>query len=177
MIKELQLRISLKEETIPEILLKKSAEWLSISRNDISGIKVLRKSIDARKPKIIVNYKMSSGKKYYDLKDFLKKHKTIPEKKFTHTALGQPPDSYPGSYCIEDEELSLFHNLYNKYVLDGFLQNPNKTNQLQVKVINTYWPKIELGPWQYVPSRFQVEILANSQHHLRTCNFMENHKA
>ena len=61
---------------------------------------------------------MSSGKKYYDLKDFLKKHKTIPEKKFTHTALGQPPDSYPGSYCIEDEELSLFHNLYNKYVFE-----------------------------------------------------------
>ena len=61
---------------------------------------------------------MSSGKKYYDLKDFLKKHKTIPEKKFTHTALGQPPDSYPGSYCIEDDELSLFHNLYNKFVFE-----------------------------------------------------------
>ena len=62
---------------------------------------------------------MPDQKKYHSLKDFLRKHKTIPEKNFTHTALGQPPNSYPGSYCIEDDELSLFHNLYNKYVFEG----------------------------------------------------------
>ena len=62
---------------------------------------------------------MPDQKKYHSLKDFLRKHKTIPEKTFTHTALGHPPNSYPGSYCIEDEELSLFHNLYNKDVFDG----------------------------------------------------------
>ena len=61
-----------------------------------------------------------SQEKYTDLKDFLRKHKTIPENKFTHTSLGQPPDSYPGSYCINDEDLSLFYNLYNK---DTFLEN------------------------------------------------------
>ena len=61
---------------------------------------------------------MSEQKKYSDLKEFLQKHKTIPEKPFTHTALGQPPHSYPGSYCIDDEELSLFYNLYNKYVFE-----------------------------------------------------------
>ena len=61
---------------------------------------------------------MSGKKKYSDLIDFLKKNKTIPEKTFTHTALGQPPNSYPGSYCIEDEDLSLFYNLYNKYVFE-----------------------------------------------------------
>ncbi|MFD2822132.1 NAD(P)/FAD-dependent oxidoreductase [Lacinutrix iliipiscaria] len=59
MIKDLQLRISLKEEEIPNILLKKAASWLSIPVDDISGIKVLRKSIDARKPKIIFNYKIA----------------------------------------------------------------------------------------------------------------------
>ena len=61
---------------------------------------------------------MSEKKKYTDLIDFLKKNKTIPEKLFTHTALGQPPNSYPGSYCIDDNNLSLFHNLYNKYVFE-----------------------------------------------------------
>lgn len=61
---------------------------------------------------------MSTQEKYTGLKDFLRKHKTIPEKSFTHTALGHPPHSYPGSYCIEDKELSLFHNLYNKAVFE-----------------------------------------------------------
>jgi len=59
MVKNIQLRISLKEERIQDILLKKSAEFLGISRTDISGIKILRKSIDARKPKIMFNYKVS----------------------------------------------------------------------------------------------------------------------
>ena len=58
-------------------------------------------------------------KKYHSLKDFLRKHKTIPEKIFTHTALGQPPNSFPGSYSIDDDELSLFHNFYNKDVFEG----------------------------------------------------------
>ena len=61
---------------------------------------------------------MSVQKKYTDLKEFLRCHKTIPEKQFTHTALGQPPHSYPGSYSIDDEELSLFYNLYNKWVFE-----------------------------------------------------------
>ena len=61
---------------------------------------------------------MSANKKYTDLKDFLRKHKTIPEKEFTHTSLGNIPHSYPGSYCIEDDELNLFYNLYNKHVFE-----------------------------------------------------------
>jgi hypothetical protein len=59
MVKDIQLRISLKEERIPDILSKKSAEFLNIPLKDITGIKILRKSIDARKPKIILNYKVS----------------------------------------------------------------------------------------------------------------------
>jgi len=59
MVKDIQLRISLKEERIQDILLKKSADFLSISITDISGIKILRKSIDARKLKIMFNYKVS----------------------------------------------------------------------------------------------------------------------
>ena len=61
---------------------------------------------------------MSAKNKYSNLKDFLIKHKTIPEKPFTHTALGQPPDSYPGSYCIDDDELDIFYKLYSKNVFE-----------------------------------------------------------
>lgn len=59
MVKEIQLRITLKEEGQPNILVLKSAIKLAVNRKDITGIKVLRKSIDARKPKIILNYKVA----------------------------------------------------------------------------------------------------------------------
>ncbi|MDA9069197.1 FAD-dependent oxidoreductase [Algibacter sp.] len=59
MVKEIQLRITLKEEEHPDILVLKSAIKLDIDRKDITGVKVLRKSIDARKPKIILNYKVA----------------------------------------------------------------------------------------------------------------------
>jgi uncharacterized FAD-dependent dehydrogenase len=59
MIKEIQLRVSLKEEERKDILLIKSAQHLNFSKSDITGIKVLRKSIDARKAKIMFNYKVA----------------------------------------------------------------------------------------------------------------------
>ena len=58
MVKELQLRVTLKEEEFKGILISKAAKWLDIPKEDITGIKVLRKSIDARKPKIIFNYNL-----------------------------------------------------------------------------------------------------------------------
>ncbi|GAA4799757.1 NAD(P)/FAD-dependent oxidoreductase [Litoribaculum gwangyangense] len=59
MVKEIQLRITLKEEEIGDILVLKSALKLAIDQKDITGVKVLRKSIDARKPNIILNYKVA----------------------------------------------------------------------------------------------------------------------
>ena len=55
MIKDIQLRVSLLEEKHPDILTRKAAKFLGISIDKISGIKVLRKSIDARKKQIIFN--------------------------------------------------------------------------------------------------------------------------
>jgi len=52
MVKEIQLRINLVEERMEEILLHKSSKVLGIDKNLISAVKVLRKSIDARKKKI-----------------------------------------------------------------------------------------------------------------------------
>ena len=57
MVRQIQLRVSLKEESRKGILLKKVATYLGEPENDLT-IKVLRKSIDARKPTIYFNYKM-----------------------------------------------------------------------------------------------------------------------
>ncbi len=57
MIRNIQLRINLKEEGTPDGLKIKTAKYLGVSENDIE-IKVQRKSIDARKPDIYFNYKL-----------------------------------------------------------------------------------------------------------------------
>lgn len=59
MIKNIQLRISLQEVKIEGILKKKSALYLGIAESDINAVKVLRKSIDARKTIIVFNYKVA----------------------------------------------------------------------------------------------------------------------
>ena len=57
MVKEIHLRVTLREEAVADILVIKSAQSLKIKQNEITGIKVLRKSIDARKALIIFNIK------------------------------------------------------------------------------------------------------------------------
>ena len=59
MIKEIQLRITVKEAKTTDILKIKADEQLSLSVDDINSVNVLRKSIDARKPTIIFNYKVA----------------------------------------------------------------------------------------------------------------------
>jgi len=59
MIKEIQLRVNLVEEKQESILYRKAAQLLDIPKDDIFEIKILRKSIDARKKKIIFNYKVA----------------------------------------------------------------------------------------------------------------------
>ncbi|TXD85508.1 FAD-binding protein [Subsaximicrobium wynnwilliamsii] len=58
MIKALQLRITLEEEKQSNILLSKASQNLNLKLSDISAVKVLRKSIDARKKQIMLNYKV-----------------------------------------------------------------------------------------------------------------------
>lgn len=58
MVKTIQLRIKIEEEKDKNILKAKSADYLNITESDITGIKILRKSIDARKHIIIFNYKV-----------------------------------------------------------------------------------------------------------------------
>lgn len=103
MIKDLQLRISLKEEEIPNILLIKSAENLGMSRDKISGIKVLRKSIDARKPKIIFNYKVAVyiNETVPESSNYIFDYKDVSKAKPIHIIGFGPAGMYAALRCIE----------------------------------------------------------------------------
>ena len=59
MIKELQLRIAINEDKKEDILLIKASRILDLDKKSISGIKILRKSIDARKSPVVFNYKVA----------------------------------------------------------------------------------------------------------------------
>ena len=51
---------------------------------------------------------MSENQKYASLTQFLRKHKTISDKPFTHTSI-PGPGGFPGSYCIPDNKLDIFY--------------------------------------------------------------------
>ena len=59
MIKEIQLRVKIQDVERPGILNKMAATILGVEVSEITYIKVLRKSIDARKAQIIFNYKIA----------------------------------------------------------------------------------------------------------------------
>ena len=59
MVKEIQIRVNLAEAKKSNILLQKSAEKLGVNPLEIISVKLLRKSVDARKPNIFFNYKVA----------------------------------------------------------------------------------------------------------------------
>ncbi|WP_375239393.1 NAD(P)/FAD-dependent oxidoreductase, partial [Aurantibacter sp.] len=103
MVKDIQLRITLKEEEISDILLKKSAAFLSIPRSEITGIKVLRKSIDARKPKIILNYKLAVYIKEAlpEKSEYQFEYKDVAKAKSVHIIGFGPAGMYAALRCLE----------------------------------------------------------------------------
>jgi len=103
MVKDIQLRLTLKEEERSDILLIKSARYLNIAKTDISGIKVLRKSIDARKPKIILNYKLSVYiKEAMPLQsDYQFDYKNVSKAKPIHIIGFGPAGMFAALRCIE----------------------------------------------------------------------------
>ncbi|PIA81740.1 FAD-binding protein [Gaetbulibacter sp. 4G1] len=103
MVKEIQLRIPLKDEERSNILVIKSAHALNVDKEDITGVKVLRKSIDARKPKIIFNYKVAVY-----IKEALPKnseyqfnYKDVSKAKPIHIIGFGPAGMYAALRCIE----------------------------------------------------------------------------
>lgn len=103
MVKEIQLRITLKEEERSDILVLKSAIKLDIDRNDITGVKILRKSIDARKPKIIFNYKVAVyiQEALPEKSEYIFDYKDVSNAKSIHIIGFGPAGMYAALRCIE----------------------------------------------------------------------------
>ncbi|MFT5761713.1 MAG: putative FAD-dependent dehydrogenase [Polaribacter sp.] len=103
MVKELQLRVLLKEEKISDILLKKAAHHLSIKPSTISSVKVLRKSIDARKPQIYFNYKVAVyiNENLPETSEYQFEYKDVSNAKEIHIVGFGPAGMYAALRCIE----------------------------------------------------------------------------
>lgn len=103
MIKALQLRINLHQERQADGLLKKAAHDLDVKTSEISGIKILRKSIDARKRNIMFNYKVEvfinepmpeTSEYHFDYKD-------VSNAKPVHIIGFGPAGMYAALRCVE----------------------------------------------------------------------------
>ncbi|WP_111309404.1 NAD(P)/FAD-dependent oxidoreductase [Confluentibacter sediminis] len=103
MIEELQLRVTLKEEEYKDILVVKSAQALNIDKEDITGVKVLRKSIDARKTKIIFNYKVAVyiREMLPKTSDYQFEYQDVSKAKTIHIIGFGPAGMYAALRCIE----------------------------------------------------------------------------
>ncbi|APG64001.1 FAD-binding protein [Tenacibaculum todarodis] len=103
MIKELQLRVNLIEERKEDILLFKAAKKLDIARTEINAVKVLRKSIDARKKDIIFNYKVAVyiNENIPEKSDYTFDYKDVSNAKEVHIIGFGPAGMYAALRCIE----------------------------------------------------------------------------
>ncbi|PHS64029.1 MAG: FAD-binding protein [Flavobacterium sp.] len=103
MVKDIQLRIRLKEEGNTPLLKIKAARVLRVELNDITGVKVLRKSIDARKPSIYFNYKVAVyiREKMPETSDYTFQYKDVSSAKEIHIIGFGPAGMYAALRCIE----------------------------------------------------------------------------
>ncbi|WP_166385148.1 NAD(P)/FAD-dependent oxidoreductase [Polaribacter sp. 11A2H] len=103
MVKEIQLRVNLIEERKENILLYKASKQLSLDKSEISAVKVLRKSIDARKKDIIFNYKVAVyiNENIPDKSDYIFEYKDVSNAKEIHIIGFGPAGMYAALRCIE----------------------------------------------------------------------------
>ena len=103
MIKEVQLRVNLVEERKENILLHKASKQLGVSKSEISAVKVLRKSIDARKKDIIFNYKVAVyiNEQIPEKSDYIFEYKDVSKAKEIHIVGFGPAGMYAALRCIE----------------------------------------------------------------------------
>ena len=103
MVKEIQLRVNLIEERKENTLLYKASKQLGIDQKEISAVKVLRKSIDARKKDIIFNYKVAVyiDEQIPDKSDYSFNYKDVSNAKEIHIIGFGPAGMYAALRCIE----------------------------------------------------------------------------
>ena len=103
MVQELQIRISLQESKEEQILLRKTAAVLGIKKSDISGIKILRKSIDARKSTVYFQYKIRVfvSEPMTDAPEYSFDYKEVSQAKEIHIVGFGPAGMYAALRCLE----------------------------------------------------------------------------
>ena len=103
MVQELQLRVNLVEERKENILEKKAARKLKIHPSQITGVKVLRKSIDARKKEVIFNYKVAVyvNEPLPTQPDYVFNYQDVSNAKEIHIVGFGPAGMYAALRCIE----------------------------------------------------------------------------
>ncbi|TMM28634.1 FAD-binding protein [Polaribacter aestuariivivens] len=103
MIKEIQLRVNLIEERKENILLYKASKQLEVDKKEITAVKVLRKSIDARKKETIFNYKVAVyiNEALPKEPDYIFEYKDVSKAKEIHIIGFGPAGMYAALRCIE----------------------------------------------------------------------------
>tara|TARA_R110001632_G_scaffold116951_2_gene228768 strand:- start:12693 stop:14249 length:1557 start_codon:yes stop_codon:yes gene_type:complete len=103
MVQEIQLRTNLIEEKKEGVLLHKAARKLGIDTSKISGVKVLRKSIDARKKETFFNYKVAVyiNESVPEKSDYTFEYKDVSNAKEIHIIGFGPAGMYAALRCIE----------------------------------------------------------------------------
>jgi uncharacterized FAD-dependent dehydrogenase len=103
MIKEIQLRVNLEQANQEGVLVKKAAKSLHIDPKTITSIKVLRKSIDARKAIIVFNYKVAVyiNEQASEQADYKFNYQDVSTKKSIHIIGFGPAGMYAALRCIE----------------------------------------------------------------------------
>ena len=103
MVKEIQLRIKIQEAAQKDILVIKAAQFLNINKKDINAVKVLRKSIDARKTQIIFNYKIAVYIQEHlpESSKYSFKYKNVSSAKEIHIIGFGPAGMFAALRCIE----------------------------------------------------------------------------
>ena len=103
MVKELQLRVNLIEEKKEGILKKKASRKLDINISKINSVKVLRKSIDARKKEVVFNYKVAVyiNEPQPNTPDYVFDYKDVSKAKEIHIIGFGPAGMYAALRCIE----------------------------------------------------------------------------
>ncbi|PQJ74038.1 NAD(P)/FAD-dependent oxidoreductase [Polaribacter gangjinensis] len=102
MIQEIQFRVNLIEERKEDILLYKSASALEIEKSEISAVKILRKSIDARKKEIFFNYKVAVYiKETPENSSYIFDYKDVSNAKEVHIVGFGPAGMFAALRCIE----------------------------------------------------------------------------
>jgi len=103
MVKEIQIRINLHEESQKDILVYKASKLLEVDKKDITAVKVLRKSIDARKADIKFNYKIAVYIKESipENSNYIFDYKDVSKAKEIHIIGFGPAGMYAALRCIE----------------------------------------------------------------------------